>query len=354
MEVIGEGTYGCVTKPSIQCRDKTITYDNKVSKIMLREDAQDEFNGMIELSKNKNIDKYIIPQPEICKPLINETFHNIVKKCENEDFPETNDKDFLILVLEDGGVSLKTLADRFFDTFTEREVHVFLTKIHHLMNGLLYFNKKGIVHHDIAARNVVYNIKTGIIRFIDFGLLKHADILIKESKQSKNRYAKYWKNFPPENEIANYNKYKLSGFEMDYRLFLKRLVYTFDWFSLGDMMKSIMEQLYKKHKISTAFYEEMYYYFSNLAEKNILIRDYDIYQQTQIYKDLLKKHHIWNDQNPVPSLKNIQLQRSLKSVQSPRSSLNVMRALSLNKAKRLTRCKKNFKRHKTTRKCVRK
>jgi len=360
-EVIGEGTYGCVTKPSIHCKDKSVDYDNKVSKIMARDDARKEYDGMKELSKHKNINKYIIPQPEICKPLINDVFHDTVKKCENEDFPETKDEDFLILVLDDGGVSLRTLTDVFFDTFTAHEAHVFLSKIHHLMKGLLYFNQKGIVHHDIAARNVVYNVKTGVIRFIDFGLLKHAETIIKESKHSKNKLAKYWKNFPPENGIANYRKYKNSGLDMDYDLFLKRLVYTFDWFSLGEMMKSVLRQLYTKTKISTAVFEELYPFFEKLGERNIENRDYNIHDMTRLYKDLLLKHHIWADQPPNPSLRSIHIQESLKNEKSlfPSSSLSVSVLSVLGKNKRRNaptkrgRCKKNYKRNKITQKCVR-
>lgn len=362
MEVIGEGTYGCVTKPSIKCKDKTSSsYDNKVSKIMRRDDALEEYNGMRELSKNKDIHKYIIPQPKICKPLINDIFHDTVKKCENEDFPDTKDEDFMILVLDDGGVSLKTLTEHFFDSFTDHDVNVFLSKIHHLMKGLIYFNKKGIVHHDVAARNVVYNVKTGVIRFIDFGLLKHATTMIKESKQSKNKLAKIWKNFPPENGIANYIKFKSSGFEMDYDVFLARLVYTFDWFSLGDMMKSIMKALYKKKKITTAVFEALYIYFDYLGEGDITRREYNIYKMTKLYKDLLMKHHIWTDKNPIPSTKSSELQDSFKNEKSlfPSSSLLKANALSKRRTVRekrsiFRRCKKNYKRNKITQKCVRK
>ena len=373
-EVVGEGTYGCVTKPSIKCRGKSIGYDNKVSKIMVREDAMEEYDGTKELSKYKNINKYIIPQPEICKPVINDTFHATVKKCENTEFLETKDEDFLILVQDDGGVSLTTLVEKFLFSFTEHDVHVFLTKIHHLMKGLLYFNKKSIVHHDVASRNVVYNIKTGIIRFIDFGLLQKADTMMKECKKGKNKFAKKWNNFPPENEFANYNKFKMSGFEMDYNLFLKRLVYTFDWFSLGIMMKKILKELYNNTKISTTFFQELNKYFEILGEENIRKRDYNIRDMTQLYKTLLLKHNIWTDQKPRPSLKIVDLQNSLKTVKSlfPQLTLkereNVINALSTKRGKFkkrvslklrtkrcvVRRCGKNDRRDKLTKKCVRK
>jgi hypothetical protein len=31
-KVIGEGSYGCVMKPSLPCKNKTISYKNKISK----------------------------------------------------------------------------------------------------------------------------------------------------------------------------------------------------------------------------------------------------------------------------------------------------------------------------------
>lgn len=367
-EVIGEGTYGCVTKPSIKCRDKSIAYDNKVSKIMVKEDALKEYADMVELSKNKNINEYIIPQPELCKPMIDDSFHDTLKKCENEEFPVTKDEDFLLLVMEDGGVSLRTLTEKIIYTMTEHDVHVFLTKVHHLMTGLLYFNKKGIVHHDVAARNVVYNLKNGKIRFIDFGLLQNSRVMMDECRKSINKNAKFWSNFPPENGYANYTKFQNVGLEMDYDLFLERLVYTFDWYSLGYTMQSVLKELYKTSKISDTVFQEIYQYFRTLGEEHIQKRDYNIDVMARSYKTLLLKHHIWTEQHPNPSLKSIQLQNRFKNVKSffPESSLHVATALSIKqskckkgfyrngKTKRcvIRRCRKNYKRNKLTRRCV--
>ena len=47
--VIGEGTYGCVHKPSLKCKKKRINYDNKISKVMKTKEAN------IELKEYKNI-----------------------------------------------------------------------------------------------------------------------------------------------------------------------------------------------------------------------------------------------------------------------------------------------------------
>ena len=56
-EIIGEGTYGCVHKPSLKCTRKKQKYDNKVSKLMLHKDANEELEENILISKidkNKN------------------------------------------------------------------------------------------------------------------------------------------------------------------------------------------------------------------------------------------------------------------------------------------------------------
>lgn len=105
-EIIGEGSYGCVTKPSIKCKDSPsgLDYHNKVSKIMIRKDAMKEYKEMQEITKSKKINEFIIPQPDMCDPLIDNTFRNTIQKCDNEDFFDSRDDEFSILVLEDGGV----------------------------------------------------------------------------------------------------------------------------------------------------------------------------------------------------------------------------------------------------------
>ena len=41
-DVIGEGAYGCAIKPSLKCSNKTIQYNNKISKVLLNKHANEE------------------------------------------------------------------------------------------------------------------------------------------------------------------------------------------------------------------------------------------------------------------------------------------------------------------------
>ncbi len=52
---IGTGSYGCVYKPSLKCRNKkNVTYKNKVSKLMEQHKAVQEYNKLKILEKIKS------------------------------------------------------------------------------------------------------------------------------------------------------------------------------------------------------------------------------------------------------------------------------------------------------------
>jgi hypothetical protein len=64
--VICEGTYGCVHKPSLICKNQNIDYTNKVSKYMKNIKAKKE---MAEYSNIQEIDKdtkYYLGNPISC------------------------------------------------------------------------------------------------------------------------------------------------------------------------------------------------------------------------------------------------------------------------------------------------
>ena len=68
VKIVGYGTYGCVTKPSLKC-ETTEDYKDRVSKLLNKNDAYNELAEMEKLAKIKNIEKYILRLPKICTPL---------------------------------------------------------------------------------------------------------------------------------------------------------------------------------------------------------------------------------------------------------------------------------------------
>ena len=84
-EIVGEGTYGCVIKPALKCDKRTKMnkndYDNRLSKVMSRNDAIEELKEMQKIQKVTDIEKFTIREPIYCKPEMNEQFDDIVQDC---------------------------------------------------------------------------------------------------------------------------------------------------------------------------------------------------------------------------------------------------------------------------------
>ena len=277
---------------------------------MLKKDALEEYEDMKTITKLAGIDKYIVAMPEICVPLSDSHFKSTVAECENEDFPNTPDEDFRLLLYEDGGLSLRQFEKQMLPLLPKSDIHLFLTKIFVLLEGICFFNKNDIVHHDIKSHNVVYNIKTKVIKFIDFGIIQRRSEMIKKSKNNKNGLAVSHIFFPPENEHANEADYKKSGRTMQYDIFIEKLAYTFDSYSLGLMMKTIVVEIINYTKeIEMSCMKELFIFFEKMSDPRIETRDYDVCTLAGDYKKILQTHKIWKTDDLEPTPKSIALQK---------------------------------------------
>jgi len=351
-DVIGEGTYGCVTKPSVKCKNKKVEYNNKLSKIMRNKDAIKEYNEMKEISRTPNIEKYIVSLPEICDPITDDVFHKTIENCDNEKFPYMKDEDFSILVIEDGGVSLRIFLDEIVPTYQKKDIQSFISQTYTLLEGLLFFYENDIIHHDIKTRNVVYNVVTAKIQYIDFGLMKKRSQMKRECKNDENTMAQTWDNFPPEYEFANYSDYRTTEITMEYNYFLERLCYTFDWYSMGVMMKTIIRELFEKKKISKSAFKDLSLFFEYMGNDDITKRNYDIYEMSNQYKLLLQKHQLWTTVKPKPSAKSIHLQDKFEKSYTLSANEKTVLLNALKKRRILKKCKNGYKRNKKTNRCI--
>lgn len=314
-KIVGEGTYGCVAKPSLTCQGPVMNYRNKVSKIMLTEYAISEYKEMKAITKLNGIDKYIISLPDICIPVADSNFKVTVQDCENKKFKDALDGDFRLLVYEDGGLSLKQFTTEMLPLLSTSDILIFLTKIHHLLEGLCFFNQFDIVHHDIKSRNIVYNIETNVMKFIDFGLVKKRSQLIAESTTNTNKMAQKWENFPPEYDIANKKDYMAHPLNMPYDVFIERLGYTFDAYSFGKMMKTVIADILPySQDMDVEGLKQLYFFFNRMSHKKIAKRNYDIFTLPDEYEKILKTFHMWNTKVGQPSAQSIKLQRSLNKI----------------------------------------
>jgi hypothetical protein len=196
-EIIASGTFGCVSRPSLKCKNmKNINYSNKVSKMMNVIDADDEYNEFKKIVKIPGIDKYTMPMPIICKPELNEELVNNFKECPNERV-YSNPKKLRLLILEDGGVDLIEIWEKgILHMFNFDQWKTFLNSIIKLFEGIEFFGKNNIIHHDVKLPNIVYNVNVGEFKFIDFGIMITKPDFISSSVSGVNELAKSWEYFP--------------------------------------------------------------------------------------------------------------------------------------------------------------
>lgn len=206
-KVIGEGSYGCVHKPSLTCKSKKMNYENKISKIMTKKHLNDEIR---EYKKVKKVDKHDdihLGTPSTCAP--DKKNSKYVDQCDNFSGDELNK--YMLLVLPDGGVNLEEFAiscKKIRATrLNKKMMQNFWIECHRLLYGIYLMQQHGVIHHDLKPQNIVYNSKKNRINFIDFGLMIDKDIVLKDINDSKYSLAIPFWYFPFEFMFLNKNSF---------------------------------------------------------------------------------------------------------------------------------------------------
>ena len=107
-----------------------------------------------------------------------------------------------LLLLDDGGVDLDIFSTEIIQTLSKKDCCIFLTTILQLFKGVEFFRANDIVHFDIKSQNIVYDVKSGKIRFIDFGMVVQKKEYLTQSLVNANERAQSWYYYPPENSCA--------------------------------------------------------------------------------------------------------------------------------------------------------
>lgn len=190
--VIAAGSFGCVFRPSLRCKveNKITTSSNQhVSKLGKKSVIEAEYMMMNKLKRIldtiPNYDKYFgldVSKPCEPSPLNKGDLVDFNKKCKIEGMSEgnVNNRDVLstltFMDMPYGGISLlKWIWDG-----NLKKQSSFLDFIHKsstlIRYGIVPMNKKGVLHNDIHARNILTkldNEETGDISYlslIDWGL----------------------------------------------------------------------------------------------------------------------------------------------------------------------------------------
>ena len=205
MTVIGEGAYGCVHKPSLECSDKPdMSYDGMISKVMNKTAANIEMKEYDVIDKIDKDKRYYLGKPEICSPKHDDITINEVDKCtwvKSKDLANMK-----LLIMKDGGLNVSDYI-KSNDVKSTEQIERFFIEVHRVILGLNVLNANGVVHHDIKPQNIVYNEKENRINFIDFGHMVMYDTLVDRSKHSTNTHAVLHWSFPLEMIFINKRSY---------------------------------------------------------------------------------------------------------------------------------------------------
>ena len=179
-QAIAAGGFGCVFRPAIKCEDPADRikqdkreYISKIMKSRYADDEMDEVNNFLPVIKTiPNNSKYFLLDGIFkCRPgrLTSSDKKNLDSKCRNlvrEGINSANINNNLFRIqslnIPDGGVSLRNtmegLAIKFLRGDKEEETrfgHLNNSMIRTLKNAIVPMNKKGIIHCDLKADNML-------------------------------------------------------------------------------------------------------------------------------------------------------------------------------------------------------
>lgn len=183
-KVIASGTYGCILKPALPCRGETHRPEDTVSKLMIKQHAEDEMKEIQTIFKKvKNVPNfsnyYILDKIRLCEPsrLRGEDLKDFDAKCtamkrkkiksNMVNYPQILDG-LRILQLPDGGKDISYYFSRKHSPELLVRVNNAIIKL--FKGGILPLNTINVLHLDIKSSNMVYSDKSNKARLIDWGL----------------------------------------------------------------------------------------------------------------------------------------------------------------------------------------
>lgn len=215
--IIGEGSYGCVHKPSIRCKKSPkqgFSYEDYVSKIMKTENAVQELKEFVTIKKIDPDNKFHLGSPILCEPdLQEEDIKKEISDCKYIKGDEVfkNPDNYKLLLMKYGGVDLKALATKYLSALLAKDkqlrVDTFWINVHHLFSGLKFFKKHGLVHNDLKPQNIVFNPDGFKLSYIDFGMMRTQREMIISSKGNDNYLSLFHWSYPFECGFMNINSY---------------------------------------------------------------------------------------------------------------------------------------------------
>jgi serine/threonine protein kinase len=352
--IIGEGTYGCVHKPSLKCKNKPKIKDESiVSKLMEDYHANEELTEFKLIESADKKQSFHLGKPTSCKVEDNIQNNVAINNCSG--FDKKSIHNYSLLLLKYGGTDLyqfgKYVNELSHNDANTRMIEHFWLEVSRILFGVKILSDNGMIHHDLKHKNIVYNKEKKRINFIDFGLMTTKSKIIKAANDSNYDFSRNHWSFPVEMKLYNKNTFnkitKLSGkkkknvvsnaahdineyhnhifqcifdskethnyshsvnilfnnyYQMisnlspnQYGVFIDKSIDTIDTYGTATGLLYVLKKC-KKH-ISSDFYKDLKNIFSNMVNFNVFNRDspaviVNKYENILLKHDLLKKYNM--------------------------------------------------------------
>lgn len=220
---IGEGTYGCVFKPSMNCKPGSIMppgFNNNeyISKFMKKIHAQEELNEFNKFNVIDPNNEFHLGKQFICDPEYNSKVKQQISTCQNINLSdvETNLFDYKLLIGKYGGPDLKNFCEQYDVSYflknqtpqqQKYKKDKFLLEILHLLKGLKFFKDNNLVHYDLKPHNILFNLNDGSMKFIDFGLMRGKNKIKEDSRNNSNWLGTFHWSYPLETGFLNFSDF---------------------------------------------------------------------------------------------------------------------------------------------------
>jgi serine/threonine protein kinase len=182
---------------------------------MKTKDAEDELKEFIVIGSYDKTDEFHLGAPIMCPPALDSSIiDNDIAKCKHIKTKEVREKSdkYKLLLLKFGGPDLKELCNnqliKYLKTKKADKTDLFLLDVHRLLRGLKFLKENGLVHNDIKPQNILFNTKTGELKYIDFGLMRKKALIFDSSSKDDNFLGIFHWSYPFECGFMNKKSFK--------------------------------------------------------------------------------------------------------------------------------------------------
>lgn len=297
-EYLARGYFGCVYEPSLYCDDKKKLrdidpetnipkyYKNKISKVLTTKSAERELSEYDNISKIPGFEDFYLGVPEMCNIMPKQINFNQTGQCSSK--IESDIDNYRLLIMKNGGIDLDELA---FLNYQKNEylnnkhnVQHFIFEYFRMLYGIKKLVQHEIIHFDLRLNNILYDVTTKKLNFIDFGIAFNFDKLnnlllnLLKKRHFIIRPPDLWLNklFLPEykkGEIKDITLYDVKYF-FNFDVYSMMIVYIENTFNINN--KGIKNFYYTNCK------KCLEYFISNENNKEQIIEEFERKQRTTI------------------------------------------------------------------------